>query len=976
MGNIKLILTLLFVLITINTVQANEYNTTDGRGFNLFPDTALSEPLDPKIACHPQGLHCLMLVYENNTFFGRGVKFWFANDFFKNFFTRTQIGSVTIDFSAYAEGYYDNFHLPYDVAYIEDESKYYFFVFNTVYSYDGTTLTTVGNFQSNQAGKRIGMAFDVDQEIIVTFEAFNVVSVSETITNFKGTFLINSYSLRATWSGSTNLQQGTAWYNGTERTSPSAVSGCTTTTSCQVNISMGSFPTFFTGLDYWLNGEVVYQRDDNSSWSVTTNDMSSFGTPTLIYGWDSSIRENLTNTDSSLTTGNQIYSYKRETNTSDAGVWVYNLPLTEVRFLMEGFNPNKGFVELVNITAIINCSKETFTDSDSGDSASIQTPCTEDNILSISSFSFRPNSFVFSNFTIPSNCVGLSNIVRTSTLSTYISPYDVTVNHFDAIFGTRIEGISATLNGDNEVTDENGQAIFRDVFPVNSDNFTSEQIEEACSTILTFTGNEKPFTLTSTKSGYNSKTDTFLLAQSPFDIETDFIQTKNIIMIPINTEVNVKIFSSDGIELKPSLITITIEGSNETLWSLNNQLFNTNIATQSPAKFILLNNTGTFEINVTASYFGDFIVKQNITVSSSVDIDIFTNFLSSSLPCNVDSDCTSDLCIGNIYKKFLSCQSNLCTYRSFDCVTSERCDTDLGCVDIVSLANCTRDSQCENTCSDDFTMINNKCGDNDFCKGVFVECDTTCNSTLGFCQELSNCVTGNSRVFTVGFWYSPFGPGGQDVFVGKEETATCGFSRVNKHFCIFPDSFVITKTLLDGNGKTTDDIIFDPQPWTIKFINSGNDIQFLPASGFCDQFCNMSWVFCDNGCDLTTGLCKGLPQSTDDTLGVAQTSQDIITGFWNIYDAIFPDIHSQSFMWFLMGMGIVIFFNVFMFVAIPKSSSIRISLGIERDIIILLSWIFIGSVAGRFYQFVWIVLTIIAVFVMVSYFNNRSDKVG
>jgi len=952
-------------------VKAHEYNTTDGKGFKLFAETILSDPQNPKVACHPNGLHCLMLVYENNSFFGKGVKIWFANDFFRNFFTRWQIGSVSIDFSAYEHGYYDNFNLPYDVAYIEDEGKYYFFVFNTVYSYDGTTLSTIGTFSGVNPNNRIGLSYTNENEnIVITFEP----SSDFAITAFKGTQLLNSYSIRATWAGATNLFQGTNWYNGSIRVTGSSVPGCTATTSCTVNISLGSFPTTFTGLDYWLNGEVVYQRDDNSSWSVTTDDMSSFGTPTLIYGWDSSIRENITHSDSDITSGNQIYVYKRESNDTNEGVWVYNLPLTEISFLMEGFNPNKGFTELVNITATVNCSKETFTDSDSGDLATIQTPCTEDNILSISSFTFRPNSFIFNNFTIPSNCIGLSNLIRTSTTSGYISPYDVTVNYFDELFGTRIEGVSATLNGDPETSDSNGEAIFSDVFPVNNDNFTVETIESACTTRLTFTGNSKAFSLISTKSGYESKTDNFFLAESPFNIEEgNFIKTKNIIMTPINTIVNVKVFTSDAVEISPSSLSITLEGSNSTFWSLNNQLFNTNVATQSPARFVLLNNTGTFEINVTVDYFGEFIEKRNVSVSSTTDIDVFINYTSSALPCFIDTDCQSDLCVGSIYKKFLSCQSNLCTYRPSDCITSDKCDTILGCVDLVSTTNCTRDSDCVNTCSTDFVMINNKCGDNNFCKGVFVDCDTSCNSTLGYCQELADCVTGNSKEFTAGFWIDPFGTG-QQVFVGKTETAKCDFDNVNTNFCIFPDSLVITKTQLDANQKTTDDIVFDPQPWTIKFINDGNDIQFLPASVRCDSFCNISWVFCEKGCDLNTGLCMGLDKATDDSLGLGSTPLNIIEGFWAYYDIMFPDIHSQSLVWFLMGIGFLLFINIFAFIALPRFGNIKVSLGVERDIIILLAWIFIGSVSGRFYSFVWIVLTVIAIFVLVTYFNNRQDK--
>lgn len=977
--NLGLFVTLIFLIVISSGAQAHEFNTTDGRGRLLFPETAFSEPLDAKISCKPDGSHCLMLVYQNNTFFGRGVNVWFSTNFFNVGLGTAQITNIAIDFSTYYLGFYDNYHLPYDVTYTN--GKYYIFVANTVYSYDGITFSTIGSIDDGSArpdGRRLGLGF-INDTYIRTFESIVAVNDdNKVISKLKGTALSNAFAVNAEWSdgtGNPTLRYSTNLYDGSGAGGIPSIPGCggTGLTSCNGTFGLGSFPTDFTGLDHYVNELATYQRYSNSTWRVSTSDFSTFGTPALIYSWDSSINETINNSDSSLLYTRQIYVYTRDSSNSALnGIWVYNLPLTEIRMLGEGFDPARRTTEIVNLTLDLNCSDENWQDSGTGQDARVQTPCSSGNDILITSFVYKPTTYQINDLAIPTNCIGLSNIIRTATTQGYYKPYNYTITFIDSIFGNKISGVSGILNSDTETTGSDGQAVY-EVFPINNENFTVSQDNASCTTLLTFTGSSKPFVLTATKSGYESYSESFNIAEPPFDVETDFDTSKTVFMSPINTEVEVHIYSSDGVEIFPSQVSISIFGSNSTYWRLNSQLFNTNTATNAPAEFILINNTGTFNVTVSVNYFGQFNVSANVTTSEFKRIDVFTNYSSMSLPCVTLSDCTTDLCNGQYYRKLKTCESSTCTYDIFDCGSSVLCDQNLGCVDIVSITNCTRDSQCSNICLDNYTMSNNLCGYDGFCKGKTVECAESCNSTLGYCQELAQCVLRSEKVFSAGF-INPTTGG----FIGGKVNAFCDFSNAKKYTCGFPDNLFIRKADLDRFGLTIqNDVVVDPNGWPAKAVTSPEDgYELFAVSVYCTEYCNLTYEFCENGCDQNTGRCRGIAKTIDDTLGVGTGVNNLVGGWWGFYNAMLPDINARSFMWLVYGILILIFINALTLQALPKIANIHVTIGKEVDIIVLLAWIFIGSIGGQFYSFVWIVLTVLAAVYIGIFVVNKQTGTG
>jgi hypothetical protein len=977
-GKLKFISIFLFVLfcaLHVPNVSGHEYDHYDGNGFLLFEKTAFSEPYDPKIACHPAGFHCLALVYENNAFFGRGVKVWFSNDFFKTFWGRSQITSVSKDYSSFLFGYYDNYHLPYDVTYTN--SKYYFFVENSVYSYDGITLTSEGYFESAMTGnRRWGLGF-IDDDSVRTFESINAVNTASfPFSTFKGAVLSDRYTITANWTGGSgnptlrksinNIVNRSAETGYTGICSGTGLNGCFVT-------DLPSFPTNYSGLDYFDGDYVHYQIDHNSSWKVTTTDMANYGTPELVYNWLIVYGVFINFTDSAITEKNRIYLHNWEDgNPSYDGIYVYNLPLTRIVTFGEGYDIANKKTDLINLSVSLSCSNQSWNISDQGIYSETPTPCQTDNLITISSFIYQPNFFVMQNFSMPTSCVSKTNYIRTTIDKAYYKPYNFTITLLDEFFGNAVSGATINLNGETETTDSEGKTTF-EVFPINSPNFTQEAFEEAtCTQYLSFTGTPSEYVLIASKSNYETKTENFQLAKSPFNVEEDFTSSKTIFLEPENTKVEVFLFSKDGIELKPTNVEVNVSGSNTTFWVFGNEWFEQSNANSVPALFYLLNNTGTYSITIALTYFGTYTQTINVTTGNYHEVKFYLNYSSWELPCYADTDCQPNMCVGKFLKKFNGCKSNVCNYQTIDCGTSAKCDSELGCVDLVSLTSCTKDQDCQNYCLDNYTMVDYKCGETGYCKGKYVDCEINCNASLGYCEEYAGCLNPVKTEFKIGYYRN------DGFFVGTSFLAYCDFEFAEKHTCSSAEGITITKAQLEAETPyfetylTFNDIIARPKGWEAEFRNNGNDLHFYPVSIYCDKYCNMTWEYCKNGCEVNSGYCKGTEAVIND-IGVT-AGRDIWQGFVLLYNGIFPDIHSRSFMWFIYAMLIYIAFITIKMKVMPKQlRSIALADNHFGELMFMLVWFLIGSVFGQFYWFIWFAVVIIAVYLMAKHFTPKKQ---
>lgn len=956
-------------LFNIPNISAHEYEH-DGNALLLFERTSFSDPYDPKIACHPSGFHCLALIYENNAFFGRGVKVWFSNDFFKTFWGRTQITSIPKDYSSWLFGYLDNYHLPYDVSYVN--GKYYFFVENKLYSYDGITLSDLGYLGSVYTQNRWGLAFCND-DTIMAFEA-DAAGSAGYFSALKGTALgCGAFKMKADWNATKYLRVCYNWFNGSKTASSCYNNISALGTTGSVTSGLTTFPTTYTGLDYFDGDYVHYQRHDNSSWKVSTTDVINFGTPTNVFDWLVAYGVFINFTDSSITDKNRIYIYNWEDNnpTYD-GVWVYNLPLTRIVTFGEGYDIAQKKTDLVNLSVSLGCSDQDWNVSDSGQYSEITTPCQTDNLITISAFTYQPTFHAFQNYSIPTSCIGKTNYIRTTIGKAYYKPYNFTITINDEFFGDKVSGVTTNLNGNSETTNANGQVSY-EVFPINSPNFTEEAFEEGiCTQYLTFTGSPTDYVLIASKSGYETKTETFTLSQQPFDVETDFITSATIFLTPENTKVEVFLYSKDGIELFPSIIEANVTGSNTTYWVFGNEWFEQNYAKTLPALFYLLNNTGSYNITITLSYFGIYTQIINVTTGSYHEVKFYLNYSSWELPCNTDTDCQTDMCVGKFLKKLNGCKSNVCSYQTLDCKTSAKCDIKLGCVDLVSFTTCTKNQECENYCLDNYTMVDYKCGTNGVCKGKYVDCINTCNATLGYCEEYAGCLNPQKTEFRIGYYRN------DGFFVGTSFQAYCDFEFAEKHTCSSANGVTITKEQLEAETPyfaeylDFNDLVITPKGWLAELTNNGNDIHLFPVSIYCNKYCNMSYEYCREGCDINSGLCKGTQAVIEDT--TATYTRTFWEGIVLWYNNVFPDIHSRSFMWFIYATLFYIAFITIKMKVIPKQlKSISLADNHFGEMMFMLIWFLIGSVFGQFYWFIWFAVVIIAVYLLAKYFTPKKQ---
>ena len=913
-----------FFFIALANVKATEYSTTDGYGWLKYPSNAFSTPLDPRIACEPNNNHCLMLVYENNTFYGRGVKMKYTTDNFFSGYLTTEVGSYSVDYSLFslrsASGI--QLHYPYDVIYDSSIQKYKIIIGNgeSVQRYYYSISNGLVNNGTRTTDAPIGFV-NVSHYIALRTEYQNPTTYIKS-----GIVRWDTDSLTELKSVTTgNCGGGGAAIDKASGFVASTISnyiyygsgvGCALT---DIN-NFPTFPTTYTGLDYFEGSTLGYQNFNNQSWKSYSSDLSTFTGTTNYYEWSS---ETINNTDTAITTKNQLWVYARYNSASD-GIWIYSLPITPITIWGEGCDPYARSCTNVNLSVILNCSSQTYYETKSGQFVDVSTPCQTDNIIVVTaSDPYYPVSYSFLNFSIPTNCLQKNNYIRTTASKGYLKSYNFTIKFKDKFFGNDVAGAKHNFERRNLTTNSAGEASFN-VFPIDSPSFIAEDFDAySCTQAVTFTGSPKQNSLIASKSGYSTATDSFAIARSPFSIETDFDTYKTEYLEPTNTQIEVFVYSKDGVELHPSRVMINVtSGSNDTYYINSNVWFHQSYGTKAPAKFYLFNNTGTYNITVALDYFQTYTKTVTVTTSEYQAIRFYLDKNSDELPCYSNADCQPSLCNGQFYKEFSGCELNVCSYKTTDCGSAPYCDERNGCVDVLGVTNCTTDNDCNNTCADANRMIIGLCGADGYCKGKYADCLQGCNSTLAFCEEYRNCLYPQSKEFRAGYTDQA-----GEWTGGTVTEVTCTLERYKTHFCIIQNPFNITEEEIRQFGWTNyDNIIISPQGWQGSLISNGNaqyigwfgyDLELQAVSGYCDDYCNLIWEFCKNGCDVNTGTCKGISGGN-----VVQPS--VTGGFWEWYNSVIPDLMSRSILWLIYGIIIIIAIWGLMMKLTPKKANIHL----------------------------------------------------
>lgn len=896
----KLTIPILFFVLLSFAVSSNaqtEYNS----GTLVFPDNAVSTPHDPKIACHPNGDHCLLAYYDSYDSKIHLKLSWNKGHHFEGlvfgctgldyFLGCSEVATISNSLEASRERLplIGEYHLPFDVTWVNSQNKYYILIENVDYTYipygSFSTLRTNGNqywglqflndttyFQINtyQDGATKNRWYLKD----ITDGSTEDSGLTSTTGGCSGSGGVN-YATE-NFIGFSAINDGTLYYR---------IWYGYNSQNCSVQMQ-GTIPeATTTGISYYVDGVIQYSINHNETKEALTSDFSSYSSASTIYSWNESEYINASMSNSIST--NQLYAYELNNETgSISGIYIYNEQKYPLNIQMNVQDADRGDV-LANFTATIICTASNYTQTDTGSQteyANLNTPCLTGNDISIQTTEGKPLSFNFS-YDVLTGCEGETTFIYTPISSGYVGFYNLTIRVRDSILNTGVSGASVTLSGDTQTTDSNGNAYF-EISPIANAYFTTETDAGSCIYKLYIAGDEYEYTILSTRIGYSPYIENgVILGESPFSlISGDFTTVKTIIMDQEGSNAEVHIFSSDGVELFPSVLEIGVYGANHTYANNYGELIESNISYVAPALFRLIDGRETYSANFTLKYYyGDtfdyYEQNETITKNGYKQVNFYINENFANLKCSYDTDCPESVCSGSYYKQFSSCSNGVCTYTSENCVSPDRCDTEKGCFDIQYAQTCDYDQECADSCLTNYSMVDKSCGSDGFCIGKTKQCTTNCSSSDGVCSELLSCLYPETDKFRLVF---PTQNNPDSYYQAVRKDITCSFDNIEESFCITQSVELLDSQGIFGTTDNIDTVTATPEDWKFIRNDDNNGWVFYAVSGTCSDTCELSYEFCGNGCNVDTGKCIG------ETTGQQQVYSDWVSVFFAWLNGLIP----------------------------------------------------------------------------------------
>jgi hypothetical protein len=610
----------------------------------------------------------------------------------------------------------------------------------------------------------------------------------------------------------------------------------------------------YDGLLDYHNGYLYYSNlTEGDIYRVSSADLSTFGTPLLYYTFNSSIEEQINSSYIADFNGGEQYVYEYSSNESQ---W-YN-PFLLTWFIPRGFSYRESFYPVyvyaqyidpisgesksdINIYTELTCGD--WTDSSYSTINTLNTPCLTGNNITISSTELIPTSHTLTN-------VSLYGCDYYSIGGIFGKYYNLTFTVLDDFSYLPVSGASVIIDTGSCTTDANGQCNIL-INPFASSDMTATYGN--CNVILRAESTAKYFSVKVNYTGY----DTYFTIGNTFvsfDGSGNPIYTtdKSVLLSSQRTKLNVKLKTIDNVEINPTTAKMYVYNGTNTKWFYNNQI-SAMPATNFPAKFIM-DDISDFNVTASLLYANTIYTKEiNVTANTTNYYNFILPFLSNAMPCQVFSDCLSSYCSSDIHYGLLSCTSGLCKYDQTSCASPDYCDDSFGCFDQDSTQACTQDYECIDTCFDFKTLLDKGCGSDGFCKGVFQQCTEFCNTTtvnnqsVGYCTENEGCLLyGGSQDFMI---KTPNGVGGYDE---ASFTAKCSQQNAGKHICV--NGYYVLRSQLPA-GVTANDFIVYPNGW--KYSSNASVYDFYDVSVYCSLSCNLTYSYCQYGCDAISGLCVG-----------------------------------------------------------------------------------------------------------------------
>lgn len=965
--NRGIIIATLFIVSLSLAISSNAQEEFTS-GSLIFPDNAYSTPHDPKVACHPNGDHCLLAFYDS---LDGKIKFkfsWNKGHHFEGLLFGctgldlllgcSEVATATNSLDMDRLPTIGSYHLPFDVTWVNDDNRYYAFIENVDYQYIPSgafsTLRTNG-------GQYWGIQFVND----TTYFQLNTYHDGTGKNRWYLKDITDGSTEDSGLTGSTGGCSGSGGvnYNIENAYGFSAINDGTlfyriwygyNSQNCSSQ-TQGTLPeaSGVTGISYYVNGIMQYHLNRNETKEAYTSDFSSYTSASTVYSWP--YGQYINNSMSNKIDTNQVYAYELNNETgSISGIYIYNIGLYPLQVSLNVQDPDRGdTIANTSVSIICQASNYTQTDTSTTDNpAELSTPCLTGNMLSIQTTEGQPLTFNFS-YSVLSGCEALKTYVYTPPSSGYVGYYNLTIRVRDSIRNQGVPGALITLSGDTQTTNAQGNAYFQ-VSPIANAYFTTETNAGSCLYKLYVGGDERQYNILGTATGYDPYIEgNIILGKDPFSLEGgDFTTTKTIIMDQQGATAEVHVYSSDGIELTPGSIQIKAEGSNNTYVNSYGEFIESNISYVVPATFRFIDTRASWPVNFTlyykygASCSSQDVYQQNATMTQNgfhtVDFYINENF--ANLKCCYDTDCPESVCSGKYYKEFSSCSSGLCTYTTDQCDSSDRCDPERGCFDIQYTQECDIDAECVDTCLTNYSMVDKSCGYDGLCIGQEIACSTNCSSTEGVCSELLACIYPEKEKFVLIF--PNVVENSYDQVLKKE--ITCNFDNAGSSFCISNKYELLDSVGLLWSTPLLDQVSATPEDWKYIRNTADNGYIFYAISGSCSDTCGLTYEYCEKGCSVDTGKCIGA------TTGEQNAYSDWFDGFFAWLYSIIP-VEYRVMAW--------LFFTIF--VMLQYRHRIKGHSGGDKDTLLVGFVMFLAGVSIGWIHWIFLLITgIIIAFVL------------
>jgi hypothetical protein len=196
-------------------------------------------------------------------------------------------------------------------------------------------------------------------------------------------------------------------------------------------------------------------------------------------------------------------------------------------------------------------------------------------------------------------------------------------------------------------------------------------------------------------------------------------------------EVQVRVYTSDGVQVEGNLVSVTEDGANHTFVVVDNVPISTSTATSFPATFRLVDERASYPANFTLVQ-GNHTESQNITILNTTDYYSISFTLpddSSDQPCSTSADCTASFCVSNFFYELDDCTAGECVYDVESCVI---CDDSAGCYNEVTTETCYFDSECYDLieCVNSAVLKDARCSSGNVCVTTELTCTYGCEDGI------------------------------------------------------------------------------------------------------------------------------------------------------------------------------------------------------------------------------------------------------